>query len=116
MAADQTMAVQSCRKDNAMVICHALTGSSDVEDWCVSFASLLSRCSLISQQSITGGDPSSVLRTLLTPLATSFSAPTSSARLTVLRRRRQETRIVTMEDGGDQSSLLPSCEMMFGMS
>lgn len=26
------------RKDNAMVICHALTGSSDVEDWyaCVS--------------------------------------------------------------------------------
>jgi homoserine O-acetyltransferase len=24
-------------KDNVMVICHALTGSSDVEDWCISF-------------------------------------------------------------------------------
>ena len=22
------------RKDNVMVICHAFTGSSDVEDWC----------------------------------------------------------------------------------
>ena len=23
------------RKDNALVVCHALTGSADVEDWCV---------------------------------------------------------------------------------
>lgn len=23
------------RRDNVMVICHAFTGSSDVEDWCV---------------------------------------------------------------------------------
>ena len=23
------------KKDNAMIICHAFTGSSDVEDWCV---------------------------------------------------------------------------------
>ena len=25
----------NARRDNAMVICHALTGSADVEDWCV---------------------------------------------------------------------------------
>jgi len=23
------------RKDNVMIICHAFTGSADVEDWCV---------------------------------------------------------------------------------
>jgi hypothetical protein len=29
------------KKDNCMVICHALTGSADAEDWCVLFAYLL---------------------------------------------------------------------------
>lgn len=28
-----TLSFKIHRKDNAMVICHALTGSSDVEDW-----------------------------------------------------------------------------------
>lgn len=25
------------KRDNAMIICHAFTGSADVEDWCVCF-------------------------------------------------------------------------------
>lgn len=25
------------KRDNAMIICHAFTGSADVEDWCVHF-------------------------------------------------------------------------------
>ena len=29
------------RRDNVMIICHAFTGSADVEDWCVSVPSLL---------------------------------------------------------------------------
>ena len=27
----------NAKKDNCMVICHALTGSADVEDWCAPF-------------------------------------------------------------------------------
>lgn len=83
--------------DNAMVICHALTGSSDVEDWCV-------RLSWVHQlalhphartwlwrpeltRSLTGGVLSSAQTVHSTHHATSSSAPMSSARPTVLPRR-----------------------------
>ena len=33
------------QRDNVMVICHAFTGSSDVEDWCVLLHPYLSSCS-----------------------------------------------------------------------
>ena len=29
-------------KDNVMIICHAFTGSADVEDWCVCHCQLIS--------------------------------------------------------------------------
>lgn len=34
------------RRDNVMIICHAFTGSADVEDWCVYNRILLNRLSL----------------------------------------------------------------------
>lgn len=107
--ADWATGRPTCRKDNAMVICHALTGSSDVEDWYVGALSLAARkLSLISRLLYcSGGVLCSVLHMPLTLHATSSSAPMSSAPPTALLRRRPGTPTARMEDVGVQSSLLP---------
>lgn len=46
-------------KDNVMVICHAFTGSSAVEDWCVTIDYFATRFEDIQMKSrVLGGDPS----------------------------------------------------------
>lgn len=98
-----------------MIICHALTGSSDVEDWYDRLVLEFAISPLTLCLSLQGGDLSSDPITLSIRRATSSFAPTCSGRRMVPLRRRPRIRIAKMEDGGDRNFPRRSSGTMFGV-
>lgn len=64
-------------KDNVMVICHAFTGSADVDDWYVPFQTDCFEKTTLRFCSLTGGDLSWVVEKLSIPTAGSSSVQMS---------------------------------------
>jgi hypothetical protein len=104
----KTWGVLNETRDNVMVICHAFTGSADVEDWCVFVYLVLTRVI----QSLLGGVHYWDEEKLLILFTSLFFVQTFLALLTALLRL--SLLILTLGSCTAPSSLQRLSGMMFG--